>query len=180
MILNFDQRGAVSIEPENVTAAFECSEVMSEMADADSQDTASPARLVLEVQRNLGGMRMRAQIGGEFVNYSTGTRYEICVMSAPFDSGLSATCDSRLGSPLIPGMPRDFAAAAMGGLTRDSSAFPLPKGRLRVDRAGHDLMDSSEIAFEQAARLLRIALWATQNGADVERELNEAFDRLTL
>jgi hypothetical protein len=81
-------------------------------------------------------------------------------LPVPFNSGLPATCDSRLGGPLIPGMPRDFAAAAMSGLKRDSSAFPLPKGRLRVDRAGHDLMGSSEVAFEQAARLLRVALWA--------------------
>jgi hypothetical protein len=123
-------------------------------------------------------MCLRALLGAEFVGAATGTRYEVCVMRAPFNSGLTATCGSRLGGPLIPGMPRDFAAAAMNGLKRDSSAFPLPAGQLRVDRAGHDLMGASEAALEQAARLLRIAFWATQNGSDVDGALTNAFTAL--
>ena len=131
----------------------------------------------MELARNLGGNRMRALMGAEFRSGHAPFGYEVCVMGEPFLSGLPTTCESRLGAPLIPGTPADFAAAALRGLRRDASEFPLPDGRLRVDRAGHDLMSSSEVAFEQAARLLRIAFWA---GSDAERALSDAFERLPL
>jgi hypothetical protein len=178
MILDIDHRGALSLDTENVTAAYECGEVLSDATGSELPGSAFRHRLTLELTRNFGGIRIPALMGAEFVGGGTETRYEICVTRAPFASGLAATCDSRLGGPLIPGMPRDFAAAAMNGLKQDSSAFPLPAGRLRVDRAGHDLLGSSEAAFEQAARLLRVAFWATQNGSDVDGALTDAFAAL--
>jgi len=140
MIVDIGNRGALSLDTDDVAAAYECGEVLSDATGSELPGTASRHRLILELQRNFGGMRLRALLGAKFVGGATETRYEICVMRAPFDSGLAATCDSRLGQPLIPGMPLDFAAAAMNGLTQDSAAFPLPPGLLRVDRAGHDLM----------------------------------------
>ena len=179
MILEFDHRGAISLETDNVTAAYDCSEVLSDVTASGSSQTASPVRLVLDLKRNLGGMRMRALIGAEFRSGHAPFGYQVCVMGRPFLPGLPATCDSRLGAPLIPGMPADFAAAALRGVRKDAPEFPLPDGLLRVDRAAHDLMGSSEVAFEQAARLLRIAFWATAEGSDVDTALSDAYERLS-
>ena len=180
MILQFGHRGAVALEAENVTAGYDCSEVLSDMTGSEPSQEASPVRLVVELARNLGGMRMRALIGAEFHSGHAPFGYQVCVMGRPFPSGLPATCDSRLGAPLIPGMPADFAAAALRGVRKDAPEFPLPDGLLRVDRAAHDLMGSSEVAFEQAARLLRIAFWATIAGSEIDTALSYAFERLTL
>lgn len=48
-----------------------------------------------------------------------------------------------------------------------------PAGILRIDRAAHDLMGSSEAAFYQAALLLRTAFSAAAAGADIENRLGQ-------
>jgi hypothetical protein len=82
--LEFDHRGAVSLETENVTAAYACSEVLSDMTGSGSTQEASPVRLVVELARNLGGMRMRALIGAEFRSGHAPFGFQICVMGRPF------------------------------------------------------------------------------------------------
>lgn len=114
-------------------------------------------RVTIELRRNLGGLILRALLGGEFVPGDGTTQYDVLVARAPFDNGDEPTCPSQLGRPLVPGLPADFAAAARSGLTADADVDQLPGGRLRVDRAAYDLMGSSEAAFFQAGRLLRAA-----------------------
>jgi hypothetical protein len=172
MIVELDGRAAVSLTGENPTAAYPCARMTTTGTPAaDIAPPPSEIRLVVELKRNLGGMTMRALIGGTFVPGPSPVRYEVCIMADGFDAGQPTTCESTLGRPLVPGLPRDFADAAVRGLTANPAQDPLPPGLLRVDRAGHDVMGSSEAAFEQAAALLRGAFSATVTGADVRGRL---------
>jgi hypothetical protein len=116
---------------------------------------------------------MRALLGGEFQAGPGPTRYEVLVGRAPFDNGDPATCPSQLGRPLVPGLPVDFAPAALSGLMADAGIDRLSGGRLRVDRAAYDLTGSSEAAFFQAGRLLRAALTGDEPAARVAERLSE-------
>jgi hypothetical protein len=71
---------------------------------------------------------------------------------------------SQLGRPLAAGLPAEFATAVVDGLRRR----PLPAGRLLVDRAGHDPVDSSPLAFELAAELLATVVATRAVAGDVE------------
>jgi hypothetical protein len=179
MIVELDGRSAVSLAAENATAAFDCARrAAAESPAADIGPARSELRLVVELKRNLGGMTMRALLGARFVPGPPPVRYEVCIMADEFAAGRPATCESALGRPLVPGMPRDFAGAALRGLTANPSDHPLPPGLLQVDRAGHDVMGSSETAFEQAAVLLRCAFSATIRGADVNDEVRDVLAAL--
>jgi hypothetical protein len=72
---------------------------------------------------------------------------------------------------LIPGLPKDFAPAVLAGLETKPALDQLPAGTLRIDRAGYDLMGSSEAAFFQAASLLRSAFSAMAASDDVAARL---------
>jgi hypothetical protein len=181
MIITIDSRSAVAVHRDSVSARYACAETLSGVASAADLGGAvgEPVRAVVELRRNFGGMIMRAQLGGEFLPGGTQTRYEVCVAAELFDSGLPATCKSFLGDPLIPGLPSDFARSALAGVMADSAHAPLPGGVLRVDRSGYDLMGSSESAFNQAGRLLRHALVAMIQGADLEARVREAIEELS-
>jgi hypothetical protein len=77
--------------------------------------------------------------------------------------------------PLIPGLPADFAQATLSGLMADATQTPIPAGVVRVDRAGHDLMGSSDAAFGLAAQVLRGALAARLSGGDLETGARAAY-----
>lgn len=180
MIIAVDGRCAVAVERDNGSARYTCAETLATSSAADLCGTAEgSARAVVEIRRNLGGMIMRAQLGGEFIPGGEQTRYEVCVAPEPFDSGVSETCESQLGDSLIPGLPSDFARAALDGVAASSSHSTLPAGVLRVDRSGYDLMGSSESAFNQAGRLLRCALAAIVEGADVDSRIREEIAELS-
>lgn len=181
MIITVDGKSAVAVGQDNESARYGCAAILSDASSAHDigASVGGPVRAVVEIRRNFGGMIMRALLGGEFLLGVDEARYEVCVATEPFDSGLPATCESSLGEPLIPGLPSDFARSALDGVTADTSRLPLPGGVLRVDRAGYDLMGSSESAFNQAGRLLRHVLAAKIQGADVEVCVREAFAELT-
>jgi hypothetical protein len=181
MIITIDSRFAVAVERDLASARYVCAEILADVSSAVDLGgvVGGPVRAVVELKRNFGGMIMRAQLGGEFLPGGGQTRYEVCVAAEPFDSGLPATCESFLGDPLIPGLPSDFARSALAGVTASSARSPLPGGVLRVDRAGYDLMGSSESAFNQAGRLLRHALVAMIQGVDLEARVREAIEELS-
>jgi hypothetical protein len=121
-----------------------------------SADSGRAVRAVVELSLALGGMTMRALLGAEFSPdpHGSSTVFEIPFGEA-MGLGAVATCASGLGHPLVAGMPRDFAGAALDGLATDPAAGALPAGLLRVDRAGFDEVGSSETAFKLAGGLLR-------------------------
>jgi hypothetical protein len=180
MIIDLDGRSAVSLASENESASYAYSRTLDAAIPSSLSPTAAKVRLVVELRRNMGGMMLRAQLGGEFVPGFAETRLQVCVMEQPFDSGLPATCRSFLGKPLIPGLPSDFAQSALNGLERDLAGAPLPMGLIRVDRAGHDLMGSSETAFLQTAQLLRCAFAVTVAGGDINASLRSTLAELVV
>lgn len=91
--------------------------------------------------------------------------------SGPGASG-SPTCASQLAKPLVPGLPDEFAASVVNGLVRSA----LPGGRVVVDRAAHDVVESSPLAFELAAELLAVVLAAEATGNDVLSAARDAVE----
>lgn len=142
-------------------------------SNGDGQD----ARAVVEIQRALGGMRMRALLGGAFTPDPGGatTAFEIPV-GGPLGIGSPAECDSELGRRLVAGMPEDFADAAMSGLAGAEDDAGMPAGVLRVDRAAFDEVDSSETAFRLAGDLLRHAIRALTAGLDPQAAARTTVD----
>ncbi|WP_152617710.1 hypothetical protein [Phaeacidiphilus oryzae] len=126
-------------------------------------------RAVVELSRALGGMTMRALLGAEFSPDPSGSATEFEV---PFDEPLGlgavahAHCRSELGRSLVAGLPGDFAAAVLDGLAGEAAARTLPRGLLRIDRAGFDEAGSSEMAFKLAGGLLRCVVEALLHGDD--------------
>ncbi|WP_030976647.1 hypothetical protein [Streptomyces sp. NRRL S-1824] len=112
-------------------------------------------------------MTMRASLGAEF---SLDPRGLVTVFEVPFGEplglGAAAGCGSELGRPLVAGLPRDFADAALDGLSGDTGVGALPAGLLRVDRAGFDEAGSSEMAFQLAGNLLRCVVAAQLHDRD--------------
>jgi hypothetical protein len=176
MIIEAGRASKLSLETDNDSARYDSSSVLRASAPATLVSSTAPTRLTLELSRGLGGMIMRALIGAEFFPGSDVTHFEVLTAAAPFDSGVGATCASSLGKPLIPGLPKDFAPPVLAGLEKESAQDPLPAGTLRIDRAGYDLIGSSEAAFFQVASLLRSAFSAMAAGDDVAARLT---DRLT-
>jgi hypothetical protein len=177
MIIEVAGRKAVAVAQDVASARYDCASMLTAPWSGHSGPSSGPGavRLLAEIRRNLGGMIMRAMVGGEFRAGADGGRFEVCVDRVPFDSGAETTCDSELGPSLIPGLPSDFAPAALSGLLADPATYPLSAGVLRIDRAGHDLMGSSEAAFDLAARVLRAALSARLNGTDLDAAVRSAY-----
>jgi hypothetical protein len=155
----------LSLTEDNPQARYESGHALTSTQSPSLAAGHSAIRRTVEIRRNFGGMIMRALLGGEFVPAPGSLRFVVQVAAAPFDSGVAATCESEWGKPLIPGLATDFAPSVLAGLTAEEA--PLPPGTLVIDRAGYDLMGSSESAFYQVARLLRAAVAATLADQDV-------------
>jgi len=128
-------------------------------------------RAVVDLVAVSGGIRPRALIGGEFVP-GAGSRLSIEVNhSGDLGWSASAGCPGLAdGRPLVAGLPLEFAQAALDGLVRVTCDKPLPAGALSIDRAAHDEVDSSPIAFGKAAGVLRRVLASIENGEALDRD----------
>jgi len=126
-------------------------------------------RSCVEYYRAVGGLPQRALLGGTWAPDARGV-LRIDVHHSELASGGLPTCAGELGHPLVPGLPREYGSVILATL-RGSE---LPSGHLTVDRAAHDLVESSEVAFRAAAVLLVAAL-----GAPPEGVLKAIEDRLT-
>jgi hypothetical protein len=73
----------------------------------------------------------------------------------------------RFAGPLVPGLPSEFAQAALDGLVRCTSTWHSG-GLLVVDRGAYDEVDSSPVAFEIAGGLLGLALLAELEGTKLD------------
>ncbi len=136
----------------------------------------SAVRAVVEIHRALGGMIMRALLGGEFTPDPEATTTAFVVPhGGELTFGASADCASELGRPLVAGLPQDFADAVLLGLSGDASAA-LPAGPLCIDRAAVDEVGSSETAFRLAADLLVRTIDSLLRGADPSDAVHRAMD----
>lgn len=171
MIISIGARQA-SVIVDEPTAVFEpvASSERSVVA-APSDPAARTARATVEILRQGGGLMPRALVGGAFTP-GTDSRLVVGVMtSGPAVSG-SPSCKSQLASPLVPGLPDEFASSVVDGLVRRA----LPSGRVVVDRAAFDAVESSPMAFELAAELLAIVLATEESGGDVHQAVRTAVE----
>lgn len=113
----------------------------------------------------------RALLGGV---YAPGGENELVIevgTSGPSFAG-APTCASQLWRPLVPGLPEEFALPSVNGLLR----IALPPGRVVLDRAAFDPVESSPLAFELAAELLALVLGAMSTGQDIENVTRSAIE----
>jgi len=109
------------------------------------------------VARDLGGIRPRAQLAGEFTPDSRGSFRVRVASSGELPERAIHDCPGLLGSDIVAGLPDEFAQAVVDGLVR-YAPYLNRSGILRVFGGGFDEVDSSEFAFERAAGLLKWSL----------------------
>ncbi len=161
--IDVERHGLVAVEEDDERACFvEAGRLRARRAAPEG--SGRPVRVLVEVQRRFGGLAPRALLGARFLPVPT-TDIVFEVDCAP--GGASAACPSRLWSrPFTVGLPEEFASAVLDALLAD--ATPWPAGVLRVDRAGFDEIESSEVVFGQAAGVLACAMAAMLREQDLE------------
>ena len=158
-----EYRRRVAIRVEEPSAAYTGSGVVRGHSPAGSAPgPGREVRVVVELSRLMGCMTMRALLGAVFLPDPSA---QLTVVEVPFgaDAGWDAVagCSSELGHPLVAGLSRGFACAALDGLTAGPGG--VPAGLVRVDRAAFD-KESSEMAFRLAGRVLRHVLAPLAHG----------------
>jgi hypothetical protein len=172
MVISLGTRRASVIDDE-LTASFAPGRTILELVQTkSSRDALRPVRAVVEIVRHAGGLMPRALLGGAFTPSEGEADLLIEVQTSGEDSTGTPSCRSRLWTPLIPGLPDEFAQPVVDGFIRR----PLPAGRIVVDRAAFDPVESSPLAFELAAELLAIVLHAMLTGREVEQSARAAIE----
>jgi hypothetical protein len=125
------------------------------------------ARAIIEVQRNLGGMRWRALLGGMWV---PGDGNEVATEVGVADAETlkaQSTCPSLLNDhhPYRAGLTDEFAPHVLGGVQDGIRQSACGPGTIAIDRAGFD-DESSGIIFHLAGRTLAVVLVAIARGDD--------------
>jgi hypothetical protein len=170
----------VAVGADEPAARYQGGDVLSTRLTAAVMPGAlAPLRMSVEILRRQGGMMSRALLGGEFQVGASGLLdLQVLVADQPLTVGAAATCPSSLATPLVPGLPRDFAPTVLTALSDlQHGAAALPAGLLRVDQAAHDEIGSSTSSFALAATMLTQVLAATLLGSDVEAAVRAAVAR---
>lgn len=145
------------------TASYLPQEVAIEMVSpaARRQGGAQATRASVEILRHGGGLMPRALPGGCFTPGKGDLVLEVGIAD---NDGEPPGCASQLGTALVAGLPKEYELAVVNGLTRRA----LSPGRLVIDRAGHDRVESSALAFELTAELLATVLAMGPAAQDLE------------
>ena len=159
----------IAVSDDESTAMFRVAEWLTWSSPSSSISPLPSARLIVEIQRPLGGRNSRALLGGE-LSEARDLSMRVA-QSSPIGAGGKASCRSRLGRDLVPGLPPEFAEAALKSLVR---CLPvLGSGAVVIDRAGYDDVDSSPSAFDRAATLLFRLLHGRAVAANAESLVEE-------
>jgi hypothetical protein len=132
----------------------------------------TPAHVVVEVQRRFGGLAPRAMLGTSFLPEPGGstTRIEVGFTREPI--GVAEQIPSRLWErPFRTGLPEEFVEAVLEGFAE--CAASLPPGRVLIDEAGYDEVESSSKIFRQTATVLKASLAAVLGANDPESAVRE-------
>lgn len=167
MIIEVSGRKA-GIRGDEPSAVYSGSRWLRRVQSAQPANHGAPSvRATVEIRLRYGGMSPRALLGGQLAP-SAGQELTCNVLVADQPAGLGqpTTCESELGRSLVPGLPDEFAESVLEGIMLNAAAAGLPAGQLVVDRAGHDEVNSSPVAFKQTASLLCRVLGAYLNGLD--------------
>jgi hypothetical protein len=127
-----------------------------------------PLQRTVEVQFRFGGQAPRALLGAEFAP-SAGANIS-------FDVGYTEEFgDTHLGElyrwPLIIGLVDEFASPVLEELLGNDT--PWPPGRLTVNRAAFDEVESSAWAFGKAANVLAHVFSATFSDRNVDTAIRD-------
>ena len=164
-IVEVERHGVVAIGDRDHSAAYRAAEWLRSSRPAVDA-VGNPVRIHVEVLRRFGGLAPRALVGGQFVP-GRGDQTQFAVAVAPFglfDADGEPTCPSELWKePFTVGLPIEFARAVASALSEGPG---LPAGTLTIDRAGFDLVNSSETIFGQATAVLKAAIAARLSGQD--------------
>ena len=158
---------SVAIDEDLPEAGFRAEKHLRVEVQSKSSHTNNAVRGVIEIQRNLGGMRWRAVLGGTWVPQ----REQSLVLDVgiAYASAFSAEpdCPSLLdaGFPYRVGLIEEFAPRALNGMLEVARQSPFGPGVLVIDRAGFD-DESSSIIFRSAGRMLIMVLIALAHGDD--------------
>jgi len=166
-IVEVERHGLVAIGEGDHPSAYQAAQWLESSRPAVAGPS-RPIRMHVEVLRRMGGLAPRALIGGEFVPGEAGpTHFAVAVAAfGLFDADDKPTCASALwNQPFTIGLPSEFAHAVADAL---ADGPVLPPGTLTIDRAGFDLVNSSELIFSQATTVLKTALAARLSGQDAE------------
>jgi len=166
-IVEVARHGVVAIGEGDHPAAYQAADWLHSSRPAVAA-RANPVRMHVEVLRRHGGLAPRALLGGEFVpGEGNQTQFAVAVATFGFfDADDEPTCPSTLWKqPFTIGLPSELASAVTGAL---GAGAGLPAGTLTIDRAGFDLVNSSEMIFEQATAVLKTAIAAQLSGQDAD------------
>jgi hypothetical protein len=157
-------RGAVAVTEDELLAAYPVvdARTATEPGVVPSRDT-SGLRVLVEYLR-ITGEPVRALLGARYQAGPSTVEFVVDIGVA-WDIDAVGTCPGVLfRAPFVAGLPPNFADAALTGLTSDET--PLPAGRYTIDRAGYDVVNSSERSVEICARALRAVLGLRLGTAD--------------
>ncbi len=166
-IVEVERHGLASIGEGDHPAAYQAEGWLRSSRPA-AAGQAHPVRLHVEVLRRFGGLAPRALLGGQFVpGEGDETQFAVAVATfGLFDADEESTCPSTLWSQQFTiGLPSEFAQSVSSALAEGPA---LPAGTLTIDRAGFDLVNSSEKIFAQTAAVFKTALAARLSGQDVD------------
>ena len=141
------------------SAAWHTRSVTSQASGGESY----AVRAVVETFSFASGQTPRALLGGKF-RPGPGGQLTAEVGSSRDPWSAPKNCASRLWLPFRAGLPEEYVGAVLDGLADPA----LPPGRVSIDRAGHDEVNSSPQAFRTAARLLAEVLLAMIAGRDID------------
>lgn len=167
-------RWRVSIIDEEPLAAYAVTEWLTRDEIEPRNCAEFPTvRAVVEVVRRPLGPSARAMLGGE-LRHRRGLHIRVGQSSEETPRGLAASVPSALLTPLVPGLPKEFAVVIPATLA-DVVGQPRLCGELTVDRSAYDEVESSQLVFGEAARFLREVLLARALGKDVEEAVRGAM-----
>lgn len=161
---------AAAVETDNSAAKYPALREIVGASDASVDPDRQAARAVVEIYRHLGGMAQRGMLGGSFM---PGGDHLAVTVAVSFDE-LGPSCPSQLWRPMRAGLPVEYAEQTLRTLMAITT---LPAGELRIDRAAHDPVDSSEAAFDLVAGLLADVLDAKSRDGDLASSVQENLER---
>lgn len=170
----------IAVELAGRAAGSSGSEIHTEGYSAYSADLPPTPEVSVSVEMlcRHGGKSSRGLVGGCFEAGEVGqASLRVFYEEAPLDTGWEARCPSELGPPLSAGLPRDFLSSVLEGLRAGVERVHLPPGRLTVDRAAYDGVDSSSRAFSRVSTLLIVAIQSVLSGKDLEITIGDAITR---
>lgn len=133
-------------------------------------------RVVVEVFRGAGGIFPRGALGARYTTGGESLNFSVATISEMWTTP-GQHFDSVLSTPMVVGLPREFADAVVDGLLAASDRLKILAGDFEVDFAAYDEVNSSPCAFEHAARLLLWAVAYLESGEAVDsRALRAELD----